>query len=191
MSASGTIEGARIRITRHECLLFPDIRRYEIIDGKRYAVATPDTRHQRISRNLLVGLCRYVRHRELGEVLSAPYDLVLSECNILQPDILFVRKERTGLIGKLNLRAAPDLVIEILSEASWCKDMGMKKRIYSRYHIPEYWIVDPKSETVELLLWSELGYITAGAYGIEDRLSSPLLHDFGFPLHHVFADWVT
>ena len=177
----------RVRFTCNKYLLVSEDMRCEILDGSRYVVATPGTRHQRISRNLLVALCRHVKKNALGEILSAPYDVIFPEGNVLQPDILFVRKERTGVIGEMNLRAAPDLVVEILSADSRRRDMEVKKKIYARYLVPEYWVVDSEAATVELLLWSELGYITAGAYGEEDRFSSPLLPGLGLALHEVFA----
>jgi len=150
-------------------------------------VAAPKTKHQRVSLNLSVALFHHVRDRRLGQVLAAPCDVILSEENVVQPDILFVRKERTGIIGEANITAAPDLVIEILSPDTRSKDLELKRKTYARFGIQEYWIVDPEAETAEVLVWSEIGHATAGTYGKSDSLSSPSLPDLNLPLSDLFA----
>jgi len=178
---------ARVRFTYNDYLLLPEDKRYEILDGDLYVVAAPNTRHQRVSRKLEVALIQHTEDKGLGEILRAPYDVIFSEENVVQPDILFVRKERAGIIGEMNLQGAPDLVIEILSAGTRSKDLDLKRKIYAGFGVQEYWIVDPELATVEVLVWSELGYITAGVCGKSDRLSSPLLPDLNVPLSEVFA----
>ena len=178
---------ARVRFTYNDYLLLPEDKRYEILDGDLYVVAAPNTRHQRVSRKLEVALIQHTEDKGLGEILHAPYDVIFSEENVVQPDILFVRKERAGIIGEMNLQGAPDLVIEILSAGTRSKDLDLKRKIYAGFGVQEYWIVDPELATVEVLVWSELGYITAGVCGKSDRLSSPLLPDLNVPLSEVFA----
>jgi len=178
---------ARVRFTYNDYLLLPEDKRYEILDGELFMVAAPNTRHQRVSLNLKLALFQYVRHRNLGVILDAPYDVILSEENVVQPDILFVRKERLGIIGEANLQGPPDIVTEILSEGTRHKDLEVKKKIYAQFGVPEYWIVDPEAATVEVLVWSEIGYVTAATYGKSDCLSSPLLPNFNLPLSEVLA----
>jgi len=178
---------AKVRFTYNDYLLLPEDKRYEILDGDLYVVAAPNTRHQRVSRKLEVALIQHTEDKGLGEILDAPYDVIFSEENVVQPDILFVRKERAGIIGEMNLQGAPDLVIEILSAGTRSKDLDLKRKIYAGFGVQEYWIVDPELATVEVLVWSELGYITAGVCGKPDRLSSPLLPDLNVPLSEVFA----
>jgi len=178
---------AKVRFTYNDYLLLPEDKRYEILDGDLCVVAAPNIRHQSVSINLVVALFQYVRGNGLGRVLEAPCDVILSEENVVQPDILFVRKEHAGIIGETNLDGAPDVVIEIMSEGTRCKDTEVKKKIYAGFGVPEYWIVDPEAATVEVLVWRELGYVTAGVYGESDRLSSPLLPDLNLPLSEVFA----
>ena len=182
-----TMRRAKVRFTYNDYLLLPEDKRYEILAGDLYVVAAPNTRDQSVSLNLAVALFQHVTDNGLGRVLEAPYDVMLSEENVVQPDILFVRKERAGIIGEMNLQGAPDIVIEILSEGTRRKDMEVKKKIYAGFGVPEYWIVDPETATAEVLVWSELGYVTVGVYGKSDRLSSPLLPDLNLPLSQVFA----
>lgn len=182
-----TMRRAKVRYTYNDYLLLPEGKRYEILDGELFMVAAPNTKHQRVSRNLEMALIQHTQGRGLGEILDAPYDVILSEENVIQPDILFVRRDRTGIIGEMNLQGAPNLVIEILSPGTRSKDLELKRKIYASFGVQEYWIVDPEAETTEVLVWSELGYVTAGVYGKADRLSSPLLPDLNLPLSQVFA----
>jgi Uma2 family endonuclease len=179
---------AKVRFTYSDYLLLPEDKRYEILDGDLCMVAAPNIGHQRTSRNLLSALFLHVRERKLGEVLDAPCDVILSEENVVQPDILFVRKERLGIIGEMNVRGAPDLVIEILSEGSRGKDLEVKRKIYASFGVQEYWVVDPSAAKVEVLVWSELGYVTVGVFGKTDGLSSPLLAELSLPLSQVFEN---
>ena len=178
---------AKVRFTYNDYLLLPEDKRYEILGGELYMVAAPNIRHQSVSFSLEVALFQHVKNKGLGRVLHAPCDVILSEENVLQPDILFVRKERLGIIGEANLQGPPDIVIEILSEGTRCKDLELKRKTYARFGIQEYWVVDPEAATVEVLVWSEIGYVTAATYGKSDCLSSPLLPNFNLPLSEVLA----
>lgn len=178
---------ANIRFNYQDYLQLPEDKRYEILDGELCVVPAPNTKHQRISRRLEGALDRHVADRDLGEIFDAPYDVLLSDENVVQPDILFIRKERIAIIEEANLRGAPDLVIEILSPGSRQKDLAIKRKIYASFGVQEYWIVDPDAATVEVLIWKEAGYISAGTYRPSDTLSSPLLPDLSLPLRNIFA----
>ncbi len=178
---------AKVRFTYKDYLLLPEDKRYEIIDGELYMVAAHNTRHQRVSRRLEAALLQHTEQKHLGEIFYAPYDVILSDENVVQPDILFVRKQRAGVITDANLQGAPDLVVEILSPGTRSKDLELKRKAYARFGVQEYWIVDPEADTIEVLVWNELGYVTAGVYAKADCLSSPLLPDLNLPLSKVFG----
>jgi Uma2 family endonuclease len=177
---------ANVTFTYHDYLQLPEDKRYEILDGELYVAPSPTVKHQRVSGNLDMALRQYVRATGSGEVLYAPCDVILSEENVVQPDILYVRRERAGIIGEANLQGAPDLAVEILSRETRNRDLEIKRKIYARSGVQEYWIVDPNAETIEVLVWNESGYVSAGVYGKADRLSSPLLPDLNLPLGEVF-----
>jgi Uma2 family endonuclease len=147
----------------------------------------PSTRHQTVVLKIAAALLRHVESRRLGQVLQAPCDVVLSGETVIQPDVLFVERKRRGIIGANSLRGAPDLVIEVLSRDAQERCYRLKKKIYGRFEIPEYWAVDSDANTIETLLWSELGYISAGRYTKFDRLSSPLLPSLNLPLSRIFG----
>jgi Uma2 family endonuclease len=178
---------ANVRFTHHDYLLLPEDKRYEILDGELYVVAAPNIRHQSVSLDLKVALIQHIKEMGLGKILDAPCDVILSEENVVQPDILFVRKERLGIIGDMNIHGAPDLVVEILSAGTRTKDLEIKRKIYLGFGVQEYWIVDPDAATMEVLVWSEAGYVSAGVYGKSERLSSPLLPELNLPLTEIFG----
>jgi Uma2 family endonuclease len=177
---------ANVRFNYHDYLQLSEDKRYEILDGDLCVVPAPNIKHQRISKRIETALIRQVEEKGFGEVLDAPCDVLLSEENVVQPDILFVRRERLSIISEANILGAPDLVIEILSAGTRQKDLEIKRKIYARYGVQEYWIVDPDAATVEVLAWGESGYITAGTYRESDKLSSPLLPQLILPLREIF-----
>jgi len=179
---------ANVRFTYSDYLQLPEDKRYEILDGELRVVPAPNIRHQRISGNLEWALRELIRTTGSGEILHAPCDVVFSEENVVQPDILYVRKERAGIIGETHIRGAPDLVVEILSPESRKRDLEVKRKIYAGFGVTEYWIVDPEAGTIEVLIWSERGFVQAGLYGSADRLSSPLLPQLDVPIAEIFKN---
>lgn len=177
---------ANVHFTYHDYLLLPEDKRYEILEGDLVVVPAPNTAHQRISRDLQNALVNHVRQYRLGEVFCAPYDVVLSEENIVQPDIAFVRSEREGIITADNVQGAPDLVVEVLSPRTKSRDLEIKRKIYAKYGVGEYWIVDPIERTLEVLILGEEGYCSAGIYPHSVVIESPLLPDFRVSLAEIF-----
>lgn len=176
----------RIKYTYDDYAAMSDEIRYELIEGELYMVPSPDFFHQSISRNLFTNLWKFVKERNLGVVLYAPFDVVLSDTDVLQPDIIYVSTERRGLITEKNLRGAPDLVIEILSSSTRERDKLVKKRLYMEYGVKEFWIVDPNKRAIEIMILKETGFETFGIFFMEDELTSPLLAGFRLDLKEVF-----
>jgi len=143
----------RIKLTYEDYRNAPESERerYELFEGELVMVPSPSEYHQRISVNLEFLLCGFVKQRDLGFVYDAPLDVILSDDTVLQPDILFIGKERAKIIAEEGIRGAPDLVIEILSEATAKRDRTYKKTLYARHGVKEYWLVDPATKTVEVL----------------------------------------
>lgn len=147
----------------------------------------PEPLHQSIALKIAAALLRHAEDWELGRVLPAPCAIRLSRSVILQPDILFVRHQRRGIIGKSHLCGIPDLAVEVLSSTGAAGEYRYKKGLYSRFGIQELWMADPAQGTVEALLWSEIGYVLAGRFGRSDRFRSPTLPGFRLSLSEVFA----
>src|SRR5262249_319568 len=142
--------GSRIRYRDLEALGESlDGKRYELIEGALYVTPSPTTIHQRILRNLLVALHPFVKQHGLGEVFSAPTDVIFCEETVLIPDLLFVSKRNSERISTRGIEGAPDLVVEILSPKTASRDLEIKKETYPQHGVSEYWVVDPDAQTVE------------------------------------------
>ncbi len=133
-----------IRLTYHDyCALPEDGRRYEVLDGDLQVSPSPKPYHQAVVGRLFEKLAAHVRQRDLGFVFVAPLDVVLSESDIVQPDIVYVARPNASIITGANIRGVPDLVVEVLSETNPELDTRDKRQVYARCGIPFYWLVDP------------------------------------------------
>ncbi|HVT18383.1 MAG TPA: Uma2 family endonuclease [Thermoanaerobaculia bacterium] len=140
-----------LRLTYADLLALPeDGKLHELIDGEHYVSASPTPRHQAVLGNLYSAIRNFVRPRGLGEVFFAPLDVFLSEHDVVEPDLLFVRRERLATLEERFVRGAIDLAVEVISPWSRKRDAGVKLRAYRRFGFGEYWIVDPAPETVEI-----------------------------------------
>jgi Uma2 family endonuclease len=181
-------ETPRVKLTYRDLVLFPDDgKRHELIDGEHYVTPSPSTRHQRVLTRLLVSLNSYLTSREMGEVFPSPYDVVLSEFDVVEPDLLVVTPESAGKITEANLQGAPDLVVEILSPSTKGRDRVLKLRLYEKFGVREYWIVDPVGESVEVLRPVEGRLVAVESLGRDDELTSPLFPKLAIRLGSVFA----
>lgn len=177
---------SKIKFNYHDYTLLPEDKRYELIEGDLHMTPAPVTAHQIISGRLHFRLMEHVQKKGLGIVLAAPTDIVLSEEDVVQPDILFISNERRGIIKPENIRGAPDLVIEILSPSTAERDLVIKKKLYARHAVREYWIVNPDEKTIEVMTWSEDGFKTVQVYPSGSTLRSPLLTGFSLATGEVF-----
>jgi Uma2 family endonuclease len=160
----------------------PDRNRYEIVEGELFVTPAPKTLHQRIVSNLHGQLWQHIRKHRLGELFVAPYDVVLAESTVLEPDILFVNRSRLHLIGEKNLPGPPDLVVEVLSESSQRLDREIKPKQYALYGVPEFWRIDPEGKTVEVFRLAEGAYELVASLGFGDTLISSLFPGLSLPV---------
>jgi Uma2 family endonuclease len=172
-----------IRLTYEDfCLLPNNGKRYEIIDGELFVTPSPLRRHQRALANLLYYLTEYVKKHALGEVYPAPFDVVFSSYDVVEPDILYVSKARAAVVTEKNIQGAPDLVVEVLSESTAQIDRTTKLKLYARYGVAEYWVIDPATYSVEIYRLVPGGYDLAGQLDSTQSLASPLFPGFTLPL---------
>jgi len=178
----------RFCFTWHDARLLPEDQNYEILDGVLLAVPSPDTLHRHVVRNLEAALRRQISRMDWGEVFHPPRGVVLSKTTLVLPDIFLLRKTRMGIIQGGKAIGAPDLIIEIVSNNSRVADLMAKRRLYAHHSIPEYWIVSPLARRVEVLIWSEVGYVMAKPRVATECILSPLLPMLRIPLREVFSD---
>lgn len=145
------MDDSRVKLTYADLLALPDDgKRHELIDGEHYVSAAPTLRHQWVLRNVFWTLHGFVEPRGLGEVFFAPLDVVLSEHDVVEPDLLFVARERLAILEERRVHGAPDLAVEVISPGTRRIDLTVKRRAYQRLGVGEYWIVDPAHETVQI-----------------------------------------
>lgn len=143
---------ASTRVTWRDVLQAPeDGKRYEAIEGALCVTPAPSVRHQWISFNLERELDRLLVQAGHGLVLHAPVGVEFPETEEgVQPDIVFVSTARSTIVHDDWIRGAPDLVIEILSPTTAERDRDLKRKLYQREGVGEYWIVDPEAESIEI-----------------------------------------
>jgi len=174
------------KYTYADYLKTPDDERYELIEGDLLMTPSPVTRHQRISKKILIALDNHVTDNDLGEVFDAPFDVYLDNENVVQPDVLFVSKERMDIIGEKNIQGVPDLVIEVISESTAYRDLVQKKKLYVRFGVKEYWIIIPEESSVDIFTLKDNAFVLHKSYGKEDILQSPLLKKLKIELKKIF-----
>jgi len=177
------------KYTYEDYVLLPDDGlRKEIIDGDLYVTPSPIEKHQIVSGNLFGFLWTHLREHPLGRVYAAAFDVVFSDVNIVEPDIIYVSNERRSIITPKNIRGAPDLLVEILSDSSRRTDEIVKRKLYEQYGVPEYWIVDPVVETIKVYRHEGTAYRRVAELSNEtsDILTTPLLPELRIALSDVF-----
>jgi Uma2 family endonuclease len=178
------------RLTYENYCQFPnDGRRHELIDGDHVVTPAPTRRHQELVVRLLAAVFNHLREYPVGYVYPAPLDVILSDFDIVQPDILFVSNERSDVLGKW-IHGAPDLAVAIVSPSSRRLDEATKRRLYDRFRVREYWVVDPEIETVKVYRRAEDDSFPrvaelSGEAG--DVLDTPLLPGFSITMKGLFA----
>lgn len=182
--------GSALKLRYADLLAFPeDGKRHELIDGEHYVSAAPTLRHQTVLRNLFSALHGFVQPRRLGEVFFAPVDVLMSDHDVVEPDLLYVRRERQAILEERFVRGTPDLAVEVISPGSRRLDTVVKRRAYARFGIGEYWLIDPVAETVEVFRgageWPEPAIRLSRASGPQE-LVSPLFPGLVLTLYQIF-----
>ena len=174
------------------CTLPEDMsRRYELLHGDLYMVPAPTTRHQQILNNLNSLIRQQAKSHQLGKVLFAPVDVILGQGDtreVVQPDLVFIAASRRDIVKLHGIEGPPDLVVEILSPGTEGRDRGYKLKLYARYGVPEYWIVDPDAHTVDVYSVGLADYLAPIRYSESDVIACTQLHDLTITLDDVFAD---
>jgi Uma2 family endonuclease len=161
----------RAKLGYAEYCCYPDDgRRHEIIDGDHYVNPAPSTYHQTVSRRLQHQLYTQIELQGRGVVYDAPVDVQLTDHDIVQPDLVVVLAARTQMITPTKIKGVPDLVVEILSPSTASNDLALKRQLYERTGVAEYWIADPDNHTLTQLVLVDGRYADRHA-GDEVRLS--------------------
>jgi Uma2 family endonuclease len=178
------------KLTYEDLVKLPeDDKRHEIIDGVHYIMSSPVVRHQRVVMRLGVSIANFVDATGRGEVFFVDVDVVLSPYDVVVPDLIFVSEERKHLLQEKNIPGPPDLAAEVLSPSTRHKDRVLKRRLFERERVREYWILDSDKNTVRIHLLGPGGY----GEGVElsaatgDVLTTSLLPGWSLQLSTLFA----
>jgi Uma2 family endonuclease len=177
------------RVSFAELCQWPDDgRQYELHDGEVIVVPAPIPRHQRVGSNVEYVLREYEK-RTGGLAFRAPFDIVLTEYDVVQPDVLFFRAERRHLIDMMEAtRVPPDLAVEVLSPSTERRDRGRKMELLAKSGVPEYWIVDPVANALEVYQLHGHRFVVTAVCGESDRVDSPTLSGLSFEARLVFDE---
>ncbi len=174
------------KYTYEDYLNTPEGERYELIDGELIFLPTPNMAHQEARGNLGTGMYMYAKDGELGRVFFVPFDIVFSDSDVVQPDILFVSKARDRIITHDNVKGAPELLVEIISPFSAKRDWNDKRDLYARHGVIEYWIADPVHRMVSVMLLKNGVLELAGAYVEGDTVAATALAGFRVGVGEIF-----
>ena len=177
-----------VKFTYLDYLLLPEDQRCELINGDIIQAPSPGWAHQTVSANAFRKLDAFVLKNKLGVVCFGPLDVVLSDFDVLHPDLMFISKDRQSRIFDQGLKGTPDLAIEILSCDTEHRDRVVKRKLYHRYGVRELWLVDPQAKTVEVVGWEGSEFKTLQVYPENTILKSSILEDFSLSLKEIFLN---
>ncbi len=176
------------RWTYEDYLKLEDDKRYEIIGGKLIEMPAPTTTHQRIVGRLFRLMSDFVEENSLGEVFVSPVDVILSEENVVQPDVVFVSKEKEDIISERGVFGTPDIVVEVISPSTLKRDTEDKKKLYAEYGVKELWLIFPGEKAVEVFSLKEKDYEVCSFAYEKGKISSCLLKGLEVNLEKLFKE---
>ncbi|MBL7815528.1 MAG: Uma2 family endonuclease [Saprospiraceae bacterium] len=158
---------------------------YELINGTIMKRASPNAEHQNAVLNIAAIMRAYVLEKNLGKCYIAPLDVVFDNFDLVQPDVLFIAKERLNIVSKF-IEGAPDLVVEVLSQGTVKMDRNEKLKTYRKNGVSEYWIVDYKKKSIEIYALKDGDYDMV-SYGDETgEVESVLLEGLKVNIEAIF-----
>ena len=154
--------GPGVKLTYDDFVHFPD-------DGKRWAC---------------------LKGHPVGEIFGAPFDVVFSDFDVVEPDLLFVSSDRSQVLTEKNVQGAPDLVVEIGAPATRRRDEKTKLQLYERFGVQEYWVVDPDLDVIKVYRLVEGRYQRTAELTLADHhvLSTPLIPGLELSLADIFPE---
>lgn len=165
-----------------------DGRRWELIDGDFEVNPAPSTRHQTVSRRLQYELMTAIEIPGHGQVFNAPVDVILSNTNVIQPDLCIVGSDQEHIISERGIEGPPDIVVEILSPGTSTLDRRVKHALYARFGVGEYWVVEPTSGRIDVHHLESDQYAVVARLDRSSTLKTPRFPEVHVELYKVFRD---
>jgi len=165
-----------------------DNNRYELIEGELFVSRAPGLPHQIVIQNFQIALADYLKINPIGRVVPGA-GAVFSNSDAVIPDLAFVINERwSDIVSNDRFNAAPDLVIEVMSpgKENRDRDLLVKRQLYAKYGVAEYWIVDPENRLIEVYRLRDTRLESVASLRHGDEISSSLLPGFRMTVSAVF-----
>ena len=175
--------------TYEDYLRLPDDgQRYEVIRGVLYVAPAPNYDHQFAHSKFFRRLANFVEERALGDVLSAPFDVILPEgiATPVEPDLLYIKEANRPRRGDKNFPGVPDLVVEVISPSTRSYDRKTKLAAYRDAAVPEFWILDPQTRSVAIYGWKDGQFTELERGGEGDEVGSVVLPGFRVKVGELF-----
>ena len=179
----------KITVKEFHEMEFPetDLFIYELINGELMRKQAPQPLHQKVSRRISAAFEDFLKEKPIGDFFYAPIDVFFDDHNNTQPDLLFITNERSFIIDLQNgIIGAPDLIVEIISPSSIKIDRFDKKETYKKFAVKEYWLIDPKNQTVEVYAFDYDDYTLHQFLEIEGIIQSTVLKDLNMDIKSMF-----
>jgi Uma2 family endonuclease len=181
-----------VKLTYDDFVLFPDDgKRHELIDGEHFVTPSPNTKHQAVATNLTGIIWSWLDTHPVGRVFAAPFDVVFSDFDVVEPDLLYLSHARAAeALTDKHVRGVPELVIEVGSPSTRKRDETIKRRLYERAGVTEYWIFDPELDVVRVYRQADGRFARPIELSLEanDALTTPLLPGLAIKLARVFQE---
>jgi len=182
----------RVRLTYDDLVNLPDDgMRHEIIDGELYVTASPNLRHQIVSGHVHLLIGTWLEAHPIGRILYAPFDVKFSTFDVVEPDLLYVSHARAEtVLTRAFASGAPELVVEIGSPGTRKRDETIKKRLYERAGVDEYWFIDPEIDVVRVYRCLDGGFGPGSELSLDadDVLTTPFLPGLELRLADIFKE---
>jgi Uma2 family endonuclease len=164
----------------------PEGARYQLIGGELIMSPSPNLNHQQIIWNLSQIFGAFLKKNPIGRAFISPFDIYLSDHDVVQPDFLFVTNARLSILAEDGLHGAPDLAIEVLSPSTAQLDKKSKRILYARHGVKELWLVDPLLLQIQIYDFARDTAKPVHLVEENETLSSPLLPGLTISAAEVF-----
>ena len=165
-----------------------DGNRYELFEGEIFVSRAPSLSHQRVLINLATLIKNYLELNPMGEVLPTP-GVIFDDFNGAIPDIVFISNQQVSNIGsEERIREAPELIIEIVSpgKENARRDREVKRQVFGKHGVKEYWIADPEASTLEIYRLAKRTLKLVATLTDEDEITTPILPGFNCKVNQIF-----
>src|SRR5688572_2361398 len=183
---------SRTKLTYDDFVLFPDDgMRHELIDGEHYVTPSPNFKHQAVLGNLHLLIGGWLQAHRIGRVMLSPFDVVFTIFDVVEPDLLYLSNERAAqVLTAANVRGVPELVVEVGSPSTRKRDETIKRRLYERSGVSEYWVVDPDLDVVRVYRNRDGRFDRPVGLRADagDVLTSPPLDGLEMPVGRIFSE---